>query len=164
VTVTTGPDGPPHRRVQPRQPGTLVAAVGAACYLAVVPTRICKVLLIDDSEVSLMVAETLLMTDGYDVRSAMNVTEFYQAVSDFVPDIILSDVEMPDMTGPELCKRVKTTPRTAQVPVILYSTKPAEELAALAAECGADGYVCKADRHEGLPAKLAEVWAGLNAS
>lgn len=124
----------------------------------------CKVLLIDDSEVSLMVAETLLMTDGYDVRTAMSLAEFAEAIRDFSPDIILSDVEMPEMTGPELCKRVKAMPRTADVPVVLYSTKDPRELAILAEECGADGYVCKADRHEGLPKKVAELWAELSGS
>jgi len=110
-----------------------------------------------------MVAEALLMTDGYDVRTATSLAEFAEAVRDFSPDIILSDVEMPEMTGPDLCKRVKATPRTAHVPVVLYSTKAPRELAALAADCGADGYVCKADRHEGLPKKLAEIWAQLSS-
>ncbi len=111
-----------------------------------------------------MVAETLLMTDGYVVRTAMSLAEFAEAIRDFSPDIILSDVEMPEMTGPELCKRVKAMPQTAQVPVVLYSTKDPQELASLAAECGADGYVSKADRHEGLPKKLAEIWAQLSNS
>ncbi|RLB52370.1 MAG: two-component system response regulator [Deltaproteobacteria bacterium] len=121
-------------------------------------------MLIDDSEVSLMVAETLLLTDGYDVRTAMSVAEFDEAVRDFHPDIILTDVEMPEIGGPELCKRVKATPQTATVPVVLYSTKEPDELAALAAECGAEGYVCKANRHDDLPKKLAEIWARLSGS
>ncbi len=124
----------------------------------------CKVVLIDDSEVSLLVAETLLLTDGYDVRTAVNLAEFDEAIRDFRPDIILTDVEMPELSGTELCKRIKADPQTAHVPVVLYSAKPPHELAALAAECGADGHVCKANRHEDLPRQLAELRDKLGCS
>ena len=130
----------------------------------IVATRTCKVVLIDDSEVSLLVAETLLLADGYDVRTALSLAEFDQTVRDFRPDIILTDVEMPELNGSELCKRIKATPQTAQVPVVLYSSKPPDELATLAADCGADGHVCKATRQEYLPRQLAEIWAKLSSS
>ena len=126
--------------------------------------RTCKVVLIDDSEVSLLVAETLLMTDGYDVRTALTLSEFDEVVRDFGPDIILTDVEMPELSGTELCKRIKATPQMTHVPVVLYSTKQPHELAALAAECGADGHVCKANRHEDLPRQLAALRAKLGCS
>jgi CheY-like chemotaxis protein len=143
----------------------VVAAIEGAWYLRfTVASRQCKVVLIDDSEVSLMVAETLLLTDGYDVRTAMSVAELDEAVRDFQPDIILTDVEMPELGGTELCKRIKAAPQTAHLAVVLYSTKEPHELAVLAADCGADAYVCKANRHEDLPRKIAETWAKLSSS
>lgn len=126
--------------------------------------RRAKVLLMDDSNVSLIVAEALLVEAGYDVRTASDLRQFEQQLSDWAPDIILTDVQMPGLSGADLCRRIKQHETTAQVPVVLYSSMSKDRLEALASECGADAFVCKAERHEQLPRQLAAVWASLRSS
>jgi len=113
-----------------------------------------KVLLIDDSEISLQFAEALLIESGYEVRTADNVGDFDEALGDWAPDIILTDVQMPGLSGPELCRLLKARYETAHVPVVLYSSLSESELEQLARTCDADGFVCKAHGPERLPDEL----------
>jgi CheY-like chemotaxis protein len=113
-----------------------------------------RVLLIDDSEISLAFAETQLTTEGYDVRTALDLEQFDETLGDWEPDIILTDVNRPGIAGPELCRRLKARYETAHVPVVLFSSLSDEELAKLARECGADGFVSKVSAQERLAEEL----------
>ena len=110
-----------------------------------------KVLLIDDSEISLQFAAALLVEAGYEVRTADNVDDFDETLGDWAPDIILTDVQMPGLSGPELCRLLKARYDTAHVPVVLYSSLSDEQLAELAPTCEADGYVSNAPGPARLP-------------
>jgi CheY-like chemotaxis protein len=118
-----------------------------------------RVLLIDDSSVSLLVCETLLVAEGYDIRTAASLEQFHTMLRDWPPDVILTDVQMPGMSGVDLCRTLKSDAKTAGIPVVLYSSLPEEELMILALRCGADGCVCKANRHDELPRRLKELCA-----
>lgn len=118
-----------------------------------------KVLLIDDSEVSLHFASQVLIRAGYDVRTSTDVHEFHAALGEWRPDVILTDVSMPGMTGVELCRLLKSSYETAHVPVVLFSALSTEELEVLARECEADGYLSKVAGLEVLPDALANLLA-----
>lgn len=113
-----------------------------------------RVLLIDDSEVSLHFATAVLERDGFEVRSTSNVNEFSSVLDSWRPDIILSDVNMPEISGSALCERLKSLYDTSDIPVILFSGLAEEDLAALAEECGADGALTKRNGLDGLAAEL----------
>jgi CheY-like chemotaxis protein len=70
------------------------------------------------------------------------------------PDVILTDVDMPGVTGPELCRMLKSSYETAHVPVVLFSAVPSQELEHLARECEADGFLSKAAGLDRLPQEL----------
>jgi two-component system cell cycle response regulator len=123
--------------------------------------RQCRVLLIDDSSVSALVCETLLVAEGFDIRTATSLDQFHRALREWPPDVVLTDVQMPGTSGPDVCRKLKADASTASIPVVLYSSLPEEDLMILALQCGADGCVCKADRHEGLPRRLREICAKL---
>jgi DNA-binding response OmpR family regulator len=123
-----------------------------------------RVLLIDDSSVSLLVCETLLVAEGFDIRAATTFDQFHQLLREWPPDIVLTDVQMPGMSGPELCRKLKAAPETAHLPVVLYSTLPEEELTILALQCGADGCVCKAHRHDDLAVRLRAICARVGSA
>lgn len=116
--------------------------------------RLNKVLVIDDSPISLDIQSEVLHKAGFDVRAVSTLDEFSALLKDWVPDIILADVQMPGMTGVELCSALKGQYETAHVPVVLCSGLPREELARLAEECEADGYLSKSDGIERLPDEL----------
>jgi CheY-like chemotaxis protein len=113
-----------------------------------------RILLIDDSEISLHFASSILVRSGYDVKTSTDPHEFRTAMGDWRPDLILTDVSMPGMTGVELCRLLKSSYETAHVPVLLFSALSNEELDALARECDADGYLSKVNGLEQLPREL----------
>ncbi|HEY0189709.1 MAG TPA: response regulator [Kofleriaceae bacterium] len=116
-----------------------------------------KVLLIDDSEVSLHFVAGVLARAGYDVRTADDIDKLETVLGDWRPDVILTDVNMPGVTGPELCRMLKANYETAHVPVVLFSALPSEELEGLARDCEADGYLSKTSGLDRLPKELASL-------
>jgi len=104
-----------------------------------------RVLLIDDSEAVLRLQEETLAKAGFEVRATTTIEQLDETLGDWTPDLILTDVQMPDVSGPELCRRLKGRYETAHVPVVLCSTLSRDELAELAIECEADAFVSKAE-------------------
>lgn len=113
-----------------------------------------KVLLIDDSEVSLHFVAAVLLRAGYEVRTADDVDKIGGVLGDWRPDIILTDVNMPGVSGVELCRMLKSNYDTADVPVVLFSAVPQHELEDLARDCEADGCLSKSSGLDRLPKEL----------
>jgi CheY-like chemotaxis protein len=116
-----------------------------------------RVLLIDDSELASEVARTVLESTGFEVRSARTLGEFNVVLTTWHPHIVLADVNMPGVSGPELCLWIKRRIDTHGVPVVLYSDMPEAALGKLADESGADAYVSKQKGLEHVSAKLSEL-------
>lgn len=114
-----------------------------------------KVLLIDDSEVALHFASRVLDRAGYEVRTTDDVNQLSGVLGGWRPDVILTDVDMPGVTGIELCRMLKSHYDTAHVPVVLFSAVAPNKLEQLARECEADGFLSKANGLEQLPKELA---------
>lgn len=80
------------------------------------------VLLIDDVKTNLMVLESILTKEGFGVLKAINGHEGRFIASTSCPDLILLDIYMPEEDGFETCQKLKTDPKTADIPVIFIST------------------------------------------
>jgi CheY-like chemotaxis protein len=115
-----------------------------------------KILLVDDSELTLLLEAEILTESGYDVRTAATVQQVNLVLHAWAPDIILTDVKMPDMDGGQLCRLIKSQV-TRLVPIILFSTLPDDELAELARRCGADGYLSKSHGLDSLAQEVEEL-------
>jgi CheY-like chemotaxis protein len=115
-----------------------------------------KILLVDDSALALMLEAEILTNEGHDVRTAESVSQLNEVLRDFAPDIILTDVKMPDIDGAELCRLIKAQV-TRLVPVILFSSLPDQELAPLAKSCGADGFLSKSNGLESLVERVDDL-------
>lgn len=113
-----------------------------------------KVLLIDDSEVSLHFTASVLTRAGFEVKTSTDPYELGSVLGGWRPEVILTDVDMPGLTGNELCRMLKSSYETAHVPVVLFSALPTGELEELARECDADGFLSKAAGLEQLPKQL----------
>jgi len=109
-----------------------------------------RVLLLDDSEISLEMGRFVLEARGYEVATATNLQEFQRRLEHFRPDLLLTDHVMPDISGAELVARLKRDLETERIPVILFSSKSEDELRRLATESGADGWLSKAEGIEKL--------------
>jgi CheY-like chemotaxis protein len=79
------------------------------------------ILVVDDTRENLLLLATMLSESGYKVRKAINGTIALGAVEVAKPDLILLDINMPDVNGYEVCRRLKADPQTADIPVIFIS-------------------------------------------
>jgi signal transduction histidine kinase/DNA-binding response OmpR family regulator len=104
------------------------------------------------------------LADAYEVVEAVDGTDGLDTAREVEPDLILSDVMMPEMGGIELCRRVRDDDTLAHVPVVLLTARAAEDDAVAGLEAGADAYVTKPFSVDALKARLARLleahWAG----
>jgi two-component system NtrC family sensor kinase len=93
---------------------------------------VADVLIVDDNAVSLVIASGILRHGGYESRTARDGQEAQTAIAAKAPSLILVDLNMPDMTGLELCEWAKRQASTAEVPILFLSstTDPAQKAAA----------------------------------
>lgn len=116
-----------------------------------------RVLIIDDDTVSLQVAEAVLPRADFEVRTATGVTALATAFREWVPDVILLDIRMPDVDGVEVCRALKRHYDSAHLTIVLFSATPTEVLAGMAERCEADGFVSKLSGFHTLPDELDRV-------
>ncbi|MEO0560925.1 MAG: hybrid sensor histidine kinase/response regulator [Chloroflexota bacterium] len=102
-----------------------------------------RVLIADDSITTRTLEKNILENAGCDVRVAFDGLQAWETLNEHVFDVIISDVEMPRMNGLELTRRVKATPATRHIPVILLTSLNKPEHQAAGLEAGADAYLIK---------------------
>lgn len=101
-----------------------------------------SILLVEDEpELRFMIGN--ILKDQYIVYEAGSGTEALALLKKTTPSLIISDVMMPDMDGLALCRIVKQTPSTSQIPFIILSARGTEEQKAEGYEVGADAYIPK---------------------
>ncbi len=109
--------------------------------------QVTRVLLVDDSLTSRQLLRAVLEGGGYEVEATIHGQQAYDtlvnASADF--DILVSDVEMPKMTGLELVAEVRKLDRYANFPIVLVSTLDSPEHRKTGIDAGADAYVGKGD-------------------
>lgn len=101
------------------------------------------VVIAEDSRVQGKVLQQRLIAAGYDAHVGLNGELALQLVREHKPDIVVSDIEMPKMTGYELCHAIKSSPELRHVPVILLSTLSEAEDIIRGLAAGADNYITK---------------------
>jgi len=116
-----------------------------------------KILLIDDSEITLALEKSVLESRGYDVRATSTLIEFEKTLQTWKPHLILTDIHMPEATGADICRTLKNEYGTQDIPIVLFSSLPDDELSRLAEQVGADGYLSKANGLDALGEKIDEL-------
>ncbi|SER18671.1 chemosensory pili system protein ChpA (sensor histidine kinase/response regulator) [Nitrosomonas sp. Nm51] len=108
------------------------------------------VLVVDDSLTVRKVTSRLLEHEGYNVLTAKQGLEAIETISDIKPDIIFADLEMPKMNGFEFIQRVRSNPDTAQIPIIVITSRTAEKHRKMALELGANEFMGKPYKEDDL--------------
>jgi pilus assembly protein CpaE len=101
------------------------------------------ILAVDDDEMTLRLVGATLSKAGYEVVTAHNGQEAFQRISENRPSLVVLDVMMPDITGFEVCTRLRSTPATAHLPVIMLTALTTVEQKIKGFEAGADDYLPK---------------------
>jgi DNA-binding response OmpR family regulator len=102
-----------------------------------------KILVVDDDPFILMSLEFLMKKNGFNVLVARNGVEAKQIVKEFLPDIVLLDIMMPDVNGYEICKYIKSTKKLEHSKVVFLSAKSTEADIQKGLELGASLYISK---------------------
>ena len=114
-----------------------------------------RILVVDDEPQLTRVLRTGLKSRGYDVRAAADGLSGFETFSDWHPDLVITDLAMPNVDGLELCRRLRAV---SQVPIIVLSAKGEEKTKVEALDLGADDFVTKPF---GIDELLARVRASL---
>jgi two-component system KDP operon response regulator KdpE len=114
-----------------------------------------RILVVDDEPQLTRVLRTGLKSRGYDVRVAADGLAGFEAFSDWHPNLVITDLAMPNMDGLELCRRIRAM---SQAPIIVLSAKGEEKTKIEALDLGADDFVTKPF---GIDELLARVRASL---
>jgi two-component system KDP operon response regulator KdpE len=98
------------------------------------------ILVVDDEPQITRVLRTTLSTHGYELRVANDGDAALDVMKDWAPDLVITDLSMPNMTGIELCRKIRTR---SQIPIIVLSVKGEERTKIEALDSGADDYITK---------------------
>jgi two-component system cell cycle response regulator DivK len=115
-----------------------------------------RILIVDDNPQNLKLARVILVAAGYEVRTAADAEEAIEALSTFVPRLILMDLQLPGMDGLELTRRLKADSARSHIVILAltaYAMKGDEEKARAA---GCDGYITKPIDTDALPVLVAD--------
>jgi len=102
-----------------------------------------SLVVVDDDSISRQMIENILIANGYEVRGAENALEALDLVHTRKPNAILLDVVMPQMSGIELLAKLKADAATADIPIILVTSKGQDEDLLCGYRYGADYYIIK---------------------
>lgn len=114
-----------------------------------------NILVVDDTLVNLRILTEMLAAQGYKVRPVTSGPQALQAAVAAPPDLVLLDINMPGMTGYEVCQQLKALPETRDIPVIFMSARDEVLDKIRAFEVGGVDYVTKPFHLEELLARVA---------
>ena len=99
-----------------------------------------RILIVDDEPQLARVLRTGLKTRGYEVRVAADGVSALETFGDWHPDLVVTDLAMPNLDGLELCRRLRSL---SQLPIIVLSVRGEEKMKVEALDAGADDYITK---------------------
>ena len=110
-----------------------------------------KLLLIDDESQILRTLQATLATQGYEIKTAPNGLDGLILFREWRPDLVITDLSMPEMSGVELCREIRAI---ASTPIIVLSVREQEGAKVAALDAGADDYVTKPFNIQELKARI----------
>ena len=116
-----------------------------------------KILVVDDDPDIVEILKYNLKNSGYSVKSAGNGVEAIKKAKKFIPDIILMDVMMPEMSGIEACEEIKNINQLSQAIIIFLSARSEDYTQISAYDAGADDYISKPVKPKILLKKISNI-------
>ncbi len=113
-----------------------------------------KILIAEDSPTQATRLRYMLEDQGYKVITTRNGREALKTLATDHPTVVITDINMPEMDGYELCRRIRSAPEFSHVPVILLTSLSDPEDVFRGLECGADNFVTKPYEETHLLARI----------
>lgn len=114
----------------------------------------CKILVVDDDPDIVELLKYNLSSEGYKVKSSSNGIQAVSLAREFIPDLTILDIMMPNMDGVETCRQIRSIPELANK-FIIFLTARSEEYSEIAAfEMGADDYITKPIKPRALLSRI----------
>ena len=110
----------------------------------------------DERDIRELIKFTLTFA-GHQITEAVNGEEAVKLAKEKLPDLVISDVRMPKMTGYEACKAIKSDETTKHIPVVILSAKGQDEEIGLGRDAGADDYILKPFAPDVLTQRIAGI-------
>jgi len=120
-----------------------------------------KILIAEDSLTQALRLEHILSEAGYDVVATGNGVEALARIDDYRPNLVITDIEMPEMDGYELCRRIKNDETFGLVPVILLTSLSDTTDVIRGLQCGADNFITKPYKAEVLLSRIRSILINL---
>ncbi len=102
-----------------------------------------SILVIDDNEVNLKLAQKILTVSGYEVMAAARGEQAIEMACTRRPDLILLDIRLPDIDGLEVLRRLRSLPETKDVPIVAMTAQAMPDEVDRFVAAGCDGYIQK---------------------
>jgi two-component system chemotaxis sensor kinase CheA len=119
-----------------------------------------RVLVADDSMTTRALEQSVLEAAGYEVRTAVDGADAWRQLQSLEVDLVVTDIEMPNMDGLSLCRAIRGSERLANLPVVVVTSLDNPDDRARGMSAGADAYVGKASAGQaGLLATVRELLA-----
>jgi len=118
------------------------------------------VMVVDDSVTLREMISSLLKSKGLEVTVASDGVEALEKIMVKSPDLIVLDIVMPRMNGYEVCRRIKTDPKTQNIPVVMCSSKSEEFDRYWGMKQGADAYIAKPFHPQELVGTIKQLLRG----
>ena len=123
-----------------------------------------KVLVVEDDKDILLLVKMYLDNEGFRTITAANGAEALKQVKSEHPDLVVLDLMLPEIDGLEVCKKLRVTPQTAMLPIIMLTAKSEESDTVVGLELGADDYVGKPFSPRALVARIKALFRRLERS
>lgn len=102
-----------------------------------------RILIVDDDEMVLIALEELLQPEGYEVHTVPRAREALEILEQEDFDLLILDVIMPEMSGFELCRKIREMDKCKETPIVFLTAKSREEDRVQGLEAGASVFLSK---------------------
>lgn len=102
-----------------------------------------KILIVDDEPEIVDMLQMILDMRGYETMGAYNGVDGIFLTSVNAPDLMIVDMMLPDIEGPEICRQVRANPKTTHLPIVVVSARTAQTEVERALKAGANAYMTK---------------------
>lgn len=116
-----------------------------------------RILVVEDNDRNRRLLRILLRSRGYEVIEAVTGEEAMKYLRDHKPDLILMDIQLPNVDGLELTKNIKSNPETADIPIVAVTAYAMKGDRERILEAGCDGYISKPIDTRRLALLVAEI-------